>query len=423
MLDQLLARSGFGLPWLALALGFVVATLIALGLSVLVARVARRYGLLDLPSGRHAHTTAAPRLGGIAIFVAFALVAALFYRPSSVYEQHVALGLFLASALTVVVMAIDDVRGLSPWLRLLAQTAAALLVIYPGVHGMIIEVIHNPLSSGMDAIVPLPAWVAIPFTWFWIVGMMNTINWVDGVDGLAGGVVAIAAVVMAAISWMLGQDSIALLCAILAGATLGFLLLNWRPGTLFMGDSGAMFLGLALATLAGAGGAKLATILLLLGLPILDAARVIVRRIRRGQTPLHADRSHLHHRLLATGLSERQVALLFYAITGAFGAVTILAAYLQGHSWRWTSFFRLTPWLRIASSEAPTIIGLALVPAVTLLIWALVFRRRKRLGLTPDASYHRAPTASRPQTPPQAPSKTPPRPAIMIGSSGRHPRR
>jgi hypothetical protein len=228
------------------------------------------------------------------------------------------------------------------------------------------------------------------------------------VDGLAAGLVTIAALVMAAISWLLGQQTVALLCALLAGATLGFLLLNWRPGKLFMGDSGAMFLGLALATLAGVGGAKLATMLLLLGLPILDAARVIVRRIRRGHMPLYADRSHLHHRLLAIGLSQRQVALLFYAVTGAFGAVTILAAYLQAHAWRWSSFLRLTPWLNIATTEAPTILGLLLVPTVTVSLWALIRRRRKRLGLPPDSSISGI--------------HPPSRPAPLVSSGGRHTR-
>lgn len=404
-------------PWLTLALGFVAATLLAFGLSVLVARLARRAGWLDLPGGRHVHSQAAPRLGGVAIFLSFALLAALLYHPSSPYEAHVALGLFAASALTVGVMAIDDVRGLRPGIRLLAQTVAALLVIYPGAHGMLIEVIHNPLSSGARAIVPLPLWIALPFTWFWIVGMMNTINWVDGVDGLAGGLVTIAALVMAAISWLLGQQTVALLCALLAGATLGFLLLNWRPGKLFMGDSGAMFLGLALATLAGVGGAKLATMLLLLGLPILDAARVIVRRIRRGHTPLRADRSHLHHRLLAIGLSQRQVALLFYAVTGAFGLVTILAAYLQAHAWQWSSFLRLTPWLNIAATEAPTIVGLLLVPLVTLGLWALIRRRRRSLGLPPDSSI----SGAYPPIPSTRPTR-PERPAPLVGSGGRHTR-
>ena len=116
--------------------------------------------------------------------------------------------------------------------------------------------------------------------------MMNTINWVDGLDGLAGGVVTIAAVVMAAISWLFGQHTVALLCAVLAGATMGFLLLNLHPARLFMGDCGAMFLGLALAVLANVGGAKLATMLLLLGLPIADTARVIVRRVRAGRSAL-----------------------------------------------------------------------------------------------------------------------------------------
>jgi hypothetical protein len=181
-----------------------------------------------------------------------------------------------------------------------------------------------------------------------------------------------------------------------------------------MGDSGAMFLGLALATLAGVGGAKLATMLLLLGLPILDAARVIVRRIRRGHTPLHADRSHLHHRLLAIGLSQRQVTLLFYAVTGGFGAVTILAAYLQAHAWQWSSFLRLTPWLNIATTEAPTILGLLLVPIVTLSLWALIRRRRKRLGLPPDSSISGL-------YPPQ--SLQPPQShAPLVSSGGRHTR-
>ena len=367
-------------PWLSLLLGFALALAVGWLLSMTVARVCRHYGLLDQPRGRHGHRIAAPRLGGVAIFLAFALAAALFYHPNSPYEAHVVAGLFAASVLTVAVMAVDDLRGLPPGIRVIAQTVAALLVMFPAAQGMLIEVIHNPLGQGAGASIPLPLWLAVPFTWFWVVGMMNTINWVDGMDGLAGGVVAIAAVVMAAVSWMLGQTSVAALCAMLAGASVGFLLLNWRPGKLFMGDSGAMFLGLALATLAGIGGAKLATMLLLLGLPILDAARVIVRRVGRGESPAQADRSHLQHRMLASGFSERQVVLLFYGVTAVFGAVTILAAYLQAHAWQWSAVFQITPWLRLAVTEAPTALGLALIPALTVAIWALLARRRARLS-------------------------------------------
>ncbi|MDE3228566.1 MAG: hypothetical protein KGO05_01695, partial [Chloroflexota bacterium] len=181
----------------------------------------------------------------------------------------------------------------------------------------------------------------------------------------------------------------------------------------------AMFLGLALATLAGMGGAKLATMLLLLGLPILDAAWVFIRRLRRGRTPLRADRSHLHYRLLASGMSQRQVALIFYIITGAFGAVTILAAYLQAHSWRWTAIFQLTPWLNVAETETPTLIGLALVPAVTLAIWALVWRRRARS--TPAAQPAAAEPTLSATEPPHAPM--PPPPQAMPASEASAPRR
>jgi UDP-GlcNAc:undecaprenyl-phosphate GlcNAc-1-phosphate transferase len=383
-------------PWMTPLAGFALALVVGWALSVAVARVSRHYGLLDQPRGRHGHAIPAPRLGGVAIFLAFALVATLLYHPSGPYEAHVVTGLFAASVLTVTVMAVDDTRGLPIGTRLLAQTSAALLVMFPATQGMIIEVIHNPLGQGDGAIIPLPLWVAIPFTWFWIVGMMNTINWMDGVDGLAGGVVAIAAVIMAIVSWMLGQTTIAALCAMLAGANAGFLLLNWRPGKLFMGDSGAMFLGLALATLASIGGAKLATMLLLLGVPILDAARVIIRRLGRGESPTHGDRSHLHHRLLASGFSERQVALLFYAVTAAFGLVTILAAYLQAHAWQWSADLHITPWLRLAVTEAPTALGLALIPILTVAIWLLLARRSARRAVMTTRPLYRPP---RPQSP------------------------
>lgn len=395
-------------PWVAPLAGFTLALVVGWLLSVAVARVCRYYGLLDQPRGRHDHAVAAPRLGGVAIFLAFALAAALLYHPSGPYEAHVVTGLFAASGLTVAVMAVDDVRGLPLSARLLAQTAAALLVMFPAAHGMIIEVIHNPLGEGAGAIIPLPLWVAVPFTWFWIVGMMNTINWVDGMDGLAGGVVAIAAVVMAAVSWMLGQTSVAALCAMLAGASAGFLLLNWRPGKLFMGDSGAMFLGLALATLAGIGGAKLAMMLLLLGLPILDAARVIVRRVGRGESPAQGDRSHLQHRLLASGFTERQIVLLFYGVTTAFGAVTILAAYLQAHAWQWSAVFQITPWLRLAITEAPTALGLVLIPTLTGAIWLALARRR---------SLHAAMT-----TQPLPPAPSPRDRELSASRSGSRPR-
>ncbi|MGZ3601742.1 MAG: glycosyltransferase family 4 protein [Ktedonobacterales bacterium] len=417
--------------------GFALAAVLTFALSLLVARLARRWGLLDKPEPRRVHTHPVPRLGGIAIFLSFLSVSLLLFRPANDYELHVYAGLLVAAVLVVAVMAYDDMRGLPPLPRLGVQTLAALIVMFPAGHGTLIEVLHNPLISTNHSRTSLALWIAVPFTWFWIVGMMNTINWVDGLDGLAGGVVTITAIVMAAISWLLGQHTAALLCAVLAGATLGFLPLNWHPARLFMGDSGAMFLGLALAVLANVGGAKLATMLLLLGLPILDTARVILHRVRKGRSPLHFDRSHLHHRLLSGGLTQRQIVLLFYAITVTFGAVTFLSAYLQTLPGFWLLSFRPLPWLLphfiVAVGELPTVLGLALVVAVSVAVWRLAAHRRKLLGLPPgfSSSLHRAPTPLAPRLPerttlsaPRTRPLTPPRgltPSPSASGSHRRP--
>ena len=384
-------------------LAVCVAAVLAFGLSVAVGRIARRLGWLDWPSPRRIHTRPVPRLGGVAIFLAFIITALVLYRPQSPHEGAVFLGLSLASVIIVVVMVVDDVRGLPPLLRLGVQTLAALVVMFPGAQATLIEVIHNPLVSSDHSRTVLVWWIAVPFTWFWIVGMMNTVNWMDGSDGLAGGVVAITAAAMAAISWMLGQPGPALLCGILAGATLGFLPLNWNPARLFMGDSGAMFLGLTLAVLANVGGAKLATMLLLMGVPILDTARVILRRVREGRSPLHFDRTHLHHRLLAGGFTQRQIAVMFYAVTAAFGGLTIVAAYFEVHVSRWQLQWRKLPGIVLSGSELPTLAGLALVAIVMAGLLTLALRRRAYLkshrpwALPPSASssHNRFPVSVR----------------------------
>lgn len=407
-----MATSAPGLP--TLALGFALAAALTCILSLAVARICRRRGMLDQPEPRRVHTTPVPRLGGIAIFLSFLTVSLLLFRPANNYELHVYAGLIAAAVLIVAVMAYDDVRGLPPLLRLGVQTLAALIAMFPAGHGTLIQVLHNPLLGAGASRTSLALWIAVPFTWFWIVGMMNTVNWVDGLDGLAGGVVTITALVMAAISWLLGQPAAALLCAVLAGATLGFLPLNWHPARLFMGDSGAMFLGLALAVLANVGGAKLAMMLMLLGFPILDTARVIVRRVRQGRSPLRFDRSHLHHRLLAGGLSQRQIALLFYLVTALFGGGAILAAYLQTKAAAWTLHWHVLPWLAVTSNELPTLLGLALVAAVSAATWRYATYRRRKSGLPPGASSTLLPR------PPRPPQTTPRR--LAPSASGTRPR-
>ena len=394
---------------LTTALAFGLAAVVGALFCSLVLATCLHWHIVSPPRRHHIHNRLVPRLGGIGIFLAFLLVSLVLFRPVNGYELHVYIGLIAAASLTIVVMAYDDIRGLSPLPRLIMQSVAAFIAMFPaGSQGTLIQVLHNPLLITNQGQVPLNLLLAVPFTWFWIVGMMNTINWIDGVDGLAGGVVVITALVMAAISWLLGQPAAALLCAVLAGATLGFLPFNWHPARLFMGDSGAMFLGLTLAILANVGGAKLATMLLLLGLPILDTARVIVSRVRHGRSPLHFDLTHLHHRLLVGGLSQRQIVLLFYSMTTFFGAVAILGAYLQTRAGLWS--VRLHLWNRfyLSVSEVPTLAGLGLALLISSIIWRYASYRRRRSGLPPGASsaFLRLGTTQTPNSNPSGP--TPP---------------
>ncbi len=310
-----------------------------------------KVGWLDHPATRRVHVRAVPRLGGVAMFVAFVFVSLLFYTPGSANEVIIYWLLLAAAALMVVVHAYDDILGLKPWPKLLAQTIAVVIVLGPwgGVfHGILLFTFNNPF--GREIMQPGLPWYlqptlflfihppsplvqpgitfraipAILLTWFWTAGMMNTVNWIDGMDGLATGVVGIAGLFITLISFILQQQSIAVLSAIFTGAVLGFLPHNWNPAKIFMGDTGAMFLGLGLAVLSIMGGAKLALALMVLGVPILDVAVVIINRIRRRQSPLHYDKTHLHHRLMATGLSVKQICWVIYGLSFVFGLLALM---------------------------------------------------------------------------------------------------
>lgn len=323
-------------------------------LTFAVRAVCFKKGWLDQPAERRIHTKAVPRLGGVAMFLAFVLASLLFYTPGYgpddksqlLFGQHISTELvdywllIAAATLIVAVHAYDDIKGLNPWLKLLAQTLAVIIILAPGrtmFHGMLLYTFNNPFyHSGLPwsdvAQFHLfiqgtaMSWMAIPavlFTWFWIVGMMNTVNLIDGLDGLATGIVTISGLFITIISWQLKQDSIAVLSAIFTGAALGFLPHNWNPARIFMGDSGSQFLGLTLAVLSIVGGAKVALALMVIGLPILDVAIVMINRVRRRQHPLHYDKTHLHYRLLNTGLSVRQICYVFYALTLIFGVLAL----------------------------------------------------------------------------------------------------
>ena len=334
-----------------LIIGAVAAFVLVFLLTFGVRAFCFKMGWLDYPEARRIHTIPTPRLGGVGIFLGFVLASLLFYSPGSTNELIIYWLLIAAGALMVLVHMIDDIIGLSPLIKIIAQSAAVLIMLGPwdGVfNGVLLfsfnnpfgaSVIHtstpwyqqptiflfiHPLSPLAHAALTFAAIPAVLLTWFWIVGMMNTVNWIDGMDGLATGVVAIAGLFITLISVLLKQDSIAILSAIFTGATLGFLPHNWNPAKIFMGDTGSMFLGLGLAVLSIMGGAKLASALMVLGIPVLDVAVVIINRIRRGQRPWHFDKSHLQNRLLATGLSVRQICYVLYGFSLVFGFLAFL---------------------------------------------------------------------------------------------------
>jgi UDP-GlcNAc:undecaprenyl-phosphate GlcNAc-1-phosphate transferase len=296
------------------------------------------------------------RLGGVAIYLAFVVASLIFYiNNPALYVSHnqyhdeaTMYWLFLAaSAVIVLVNAYDDVRPLKPLSKLLAQTVAVIIIIGPFIdglfHGVLLFGFSNPFQASeyssalplyQQAIItifinrPEISLLAIPavlFTWFWMVGMMNTVNWIDGSDGLAGGVVAITGIFIAILSWRMGQDTIAILSAIFTGAVLGFLPHNWNPAKILMGDSGSHFLGLGLAVLSIIGGAKVALALMVMGLPIVNIAVVIINRVRQGRRPWQYDSTHLHDRLRIAGFNPRKICYVFYTLTTIFG---ILALYL-----------------------------------------------------------------------------------------------
>jgi UDP-GlcNAc:undecaprenyl-phosphate GlcNAc-1-phosphate transferase len=215
----------------------------------------------------------------------------------------------------------DDWRELSPLPQFIMQGILGIVAV---THIVWIEVFGNPLTAQTGDLITLPTWLTIPFTIFWIVGMMNTVNFLDGLDGLAGGVAFIAACLFAVHAYTLGQTTVALFALALAGACLGFLPWNFHPAKIFMGTAGSAVLGYCLATFAILAPAKVATALLVLGLPILDVAWLVVSRVRHGQSPLRGNRDHLHHRLYDLGLSQRRIVLLYYAFAIVGGGLALL---------------------------------------------------------------------------------------------------
>jgi UDP-GlcNAc:undecaprenyl-phosphate GlcNAc-1-phosphate transferase len=307
---------------------FVVVFVVAVGVALVATPPAgawgRRRGMVDEPGPRRWHRGSIPRTGGIALFAGF-MAAALLAQWLPVPRQDPKeltrfLGVALGCAFLFVIGLIDDKVELKPGPLYVAQAIAGVIAILCVVF---IERVMNPFT---DQIQVFPYWFTAAFTLLWIMGMINTVNFLDGLDGLATGVAAIVSAVLAVHMLREGQYSVALLPLALLGATLGFLPFNFHPARVFMGSSGALVVGYAIATLGIAAGAKLALVMLVLAIPIVDVAWLMISRLRAGRSISHADRQHLHYRLLDLGLSQRQVVLLYYAYCALLGVVALLVS-------------------------------------------------------------------------------------------------
>jgi UDP-GlcNAc:undecaprenyl-phosphate GlcNAc-1-phosphate transferase len=305
-----------------LAVGFVL----ALGLSRVAMWLGERWGLVDRPGGRHRHARTVSRIGGLALWGAFSaavLLAQVLPVPRMDPVEIVRVtGLLLGGTFCFLFGLLDDWRELGAFPQYLAQLAAASIAV---VFQIFIQYVNNPFTGVQTD--PWPHVVTVLVTVSWMGLMMNTVNFIDGLDGLAAGVACIAAVVLfvnGVFRLEPPQHSVGLLPLALIGVTLGFLPFNFAPARLFMGTSGSMFLGYTLGSLSIIGGAKMATILLVMGLPLLDLAWVAMVRLREGRSPFVGDRTHLHHRLLDLGLSQRQIVLGYWVFSAAFGALALV---------------------------------------------------------------------------------------------------
>lgn len=304
---------------------------LALILTPLSIRLAYRWNLLDRPGGRRQHTGNIPRIGGMALYGSF-VVAMLATRwlpatwlpaSSDPKEAQRWLGLLIGVTFVALFGLLDDRFEFGAWPQYGAQLAAGVISI---VFIIFIERVNNPF--GPNPII-FPRFVIWLLTIFWFMGAMNTINWLDGIDGLATTVAAIVAVVLAIHMLRTQQQSVALLALALLGSTLGFLAFNFPPARVFMGSIGAYFLGYTLAALGLIAGARVATVLLVMGLPVLDVAWLIFWRWRHGRPLGQGDRNHLHFRLLAKGFSEGQIVIGYAAFCALFGAISLMTASTQ----------------------------------------------------------------------------------------------
>jgi len=298
--------------------------------------MATRRGWVSIPQdGRHVHETPLPRLGGVAIFLAFSISLGMWLGLSLIFPRLLD-GLAPATLLRIYVPAClifclgiyDDLRGAGPYLKFSVQAIAAAMLFAGGM-----RVLDLPLIFGSHS---LPWFVGLPLTILWVVAVTNAFNLIDGLDGLAAGSALFSTMVFFVVSLVVHSWLGALMSVTLAGAILGFLRFNFNPATIFLGDSGSLFIGFMLSALALAGAQKAPTFVAVaipvvsFGLPILETLLSIVRRLISGRPIFTADREHIHHKLLQMGFSHRQVVIVLYAVSAVFAMLSLFLLWPTG---------------------------------------------------------------------------------------------
>ncbi len=316
----------------------MLALLSAFVLTRYVRDFATSHGLVAVPTQeRHLHSSPLPRLGGVAIFLSFSgcmAAAAVFasYSPRlhSTFSSKTLLTILVPGAVVFLLGVYDDIRGAGPYFKFTVQGLAATMLFMGG-----LRIVNIPVLFGDH---PLPWFVGLPLTVLWVLAITNAFNLIDGLDGLAAGSALFSTLVAFVVALLNGTPLVTVMTLALAGAILGFLRYNFNPATIFLGDSGSLFIGFVLSALALKGAQKAPTIVAVaipvvsFGLPILETSLSIIRRLISGRPVFTADREHIHHKLLQHGMTHRQVVILLYGVSAIFAMLSLFLLWPTGSS-------------------------------------------------------------------------------------------
>lgn len=353
--------------WVRLLLAIIVAFVISFAITPVVKAFATRVGAVDVPGeARRIHDHPIPRMGGLAIFFGFLLSVLLFVDVTREVR-----GILFGAIIIVATGAIDDIVSLRAWTKFLIQILAAVVAV---LHGVVIHVVMNPnVFSEQEAIVL--GWLAVPITILWIVGITNSVNLIDGLDGLAVGVSTISCITILVVALLVSEPNVALIVAALAGACIGFMPYNLNPAKIFMGDTGSLLLGYVLSTVSVLGLFKFYTLVtfvvpvLALAVPLSDTLFAFCRRILHGQSPFTADRGHFHHKLMDLGLNQKQAVAILYAVSAILGLAAVT----------------------LTTNGTMRIMLLLLALAIAIAVWAYINKNIKHHPHHPEAAAEASP--------------------------------